>query len=490
MAYKHGVYVSEAATSLQAPVSGTAGLQVIVGTAPVNLADDPAGAVNKPKLCYSYKEACAAVGYSDDWEKYTLCQSIYACFQVQNTAPIILINVLDPMKHKKALTEKSCPVISSQCVVGLGILKEGLVLKASGDTLIEGTDYTLHFDDRGQLLADILPDGSAAEAQSLTVSAGYAIDPESVTAADIVGAASGGAETGLQLLRQIYPLFGMTPGLLLAPGWSHYPSVAAAMQAKCENINGVFSCECLIDIASSAGFKEGTADVPSATVYSGVKAAKESLGAVSPHAIACWPMGAIGEKRFYLSALLGALIQQLDAENDDIPCLYPSNKNIGAASVCLADGTEVILDQDQAGAVNSFGVVTMLNMNGMKAWGNNTCAYPGNTDPKDRFIGCRRFFTWAGNSFIMSYFQKVDDPMNKRLIENIVDSANIAGNGYVARGCCAAYRVEYLEDENPTTDILDGKMTFHLYIAPYTPAEDIEAVLEFDTAALTAALQS
>ena len=80
--------------------------------------------------------------------------------------------------------------------------------------------------------------------------------------------------------------------------------------------------------------------------------------------------------------------------------------------------------------------------------------------------------------------------MNKRLIENIVDSANIAGNGYVARGCCAAYRVEYLEEENPTADILDGKMTFHLYISPYTPAEHIEAILEFDTAALTAALQS
>ena len=79
--------------------------------------------------------------------------------------------------------------------------------------------------------------------------------------------------------------------------------------------------------------------------------------------------------------------------------------------------------------------------------------------------------------------------MNKRLIENIVDSANIAGNGYVARGYRAAYRVEYLEEENPATDILNGKITFHLYLAPYTPAEDIEAILEFDTDALVAALQ-
>ena len=32
MAYKHGVYTSEVATSLVAPIEGTAGLMVVVGT--------------------------------------------------------------------------------------------------------------------------------------------------------------------------------------------------------------------------------------------------------------------------------------------------------------------------------------------------------------------------------------------------------------------------------------------------------------------------
>ena len=49
-AYRHGVYVSEQETSLIAPVEGTAGLQVIFGTAPVNMLENPAEAVNKPKL--------------------------------------------------------------------------------------------------------------------------------------------------------------------------------------------------------------------------------------------------------------------------------------------------------------------------------------------------------------------------------------------------------------------------------------------------------
>ena len=113
MAYKHGVYNTEQATSLTVPVQGIAGLQVIFGTAPIHLAKDPAAAVNTPKLVYSYKEAVEAVGYSDDFENFTLCQSISACFQVFNVAPIILVNVLDPNKaaHVTQNQAESCDVV-------------------------------------------------------------------------------------------------------------------------------------------------------------------------------------------------------------------------------------------------------------------------------------------------------------------------------------------------------------------------------------------
>ena len=50
MAYFHGVYNSEIDTSLTAPIQGSAGLQVIFGTAPIHLSRDPAAAVNKPML--------------------------------------------------------------------------------------------------------------------------------------------------------------------------------------------------------------------------------------------------------------------------------------------------------------------------------------------------------------------------------------------------------------------------------------------------------
>lgn len=492
MSYKHGIYITEQETSLVAPISGTAGLQVIIGTAPINLANNPAEAVNVPKLCHSFAEACAAVGYSDNWEEYTLCQSIYASFNVQNVAPIILINVLDPEKHKTVVESEVLSVTDHQTVIKQGgIMKNSVIIKLieeSENPLEKDIDYALTFNSDGQLVVTLLSDGAAYDASSIYLDTAEKLDPSAVDYTDIIGRADGNVETGLQLIRQIYPLFGMTPGLIVAPGWSHYPSVAAVMQAKCTEINGSFSCECVLDIATVSGITEDGEAVSHAKTYADIKSAKEALGATSAHAIACWPMAKVGSKKFYMSAIMAALTQQIDAENDDVPYLSPSNKSCSVTATCLADGTEIMLDQEQANTVNSYGVVTMLNLNGFKSWGNNSCAYPSTTDPKDRWFCCRRFFTWAGNNFILTYLQNVDNPMNKRLIENIVDSTNIAGNGYVARGYCAGYRIDYKENENPSTDILNGKITFHQYLAPYTPAEDIENIIEFDTAALAAAL--
>ena len=133
-------------------------------------------------------------------------------------------------------------------------------------------------------------------------------------------------------------------------------------------------------------------------------------------------------------------------------------------------------------------MVTAINWNGFRSWGNNSAAYPATTDPKDHWFCCRRFFSWWGNSFILTYFQKVDDPADFRLIESICDAENIRGNSYVAQGKCAGARIEYIEDENPVTDIINGKIQFHQYLAPYPPAEYILNVLEFDPSMLEAAL--
>lgn len=481
MAYKHGVYTSEVETSLVAPITGTAGLQVIVGTAPVNMLADPAAAVNVPLLANNYKEAVEAVGYLDDFANYTLCESISAAFNVLAVAPMVLINVLDPAKHTSTMDETTLQINDGVAVLEeVGVLLNNLVVKADSQTLVAGADYTTNWNNDGTLNIVVLSTGAGKSATSLTVS-GSKLDPSKITAADIVGGvdASTGKETGMEVIRQVYPLLGMTPGILIAPRWSKDATVAAALQAKTKNINSVFGAVCIVDIDSS---EEG------ATKYTNVKTTKEGQAVTDPNAYAVWPFAKVGETVYSGSALAAALTAYTDAQNDDTPNVSPSNKTLAITAACLEDGTDVVLDQEQANTVNSFGVATWLNMNGFRLWGNNTAAYPGITDPKDRWFSVRRFMTWAANSFILTYFQKVDSPANKRLIEAIVDSENVRGNGFVARGVCARYEITFNEDENTTTDLLNGKITFHQYITPFTPAEDIEDIIEFDPEALSAAL--
>ena len=96
-------------------------------------------------------------------------------------------------------------------------------------------------------------------------------------------------------------------------------------------------------------------------------------------------------------------------------------------------------------------------------------------------------FNWQGNNFIRTYFSKVDNPMNTILIQSIVDSENIRCNSYVPDKWAGA-SIEYRASDNPPTSILAGKMTFRQHIAPYTPAQDIENIINYDVDTLTAAL--
>ena len=471
MAYKHGVYVSEQSTGILAPLNGTAGLQVIIGTAPVNMAED-LSTVLEPKLINSFAEAKAALGYSDDFTNYTLCQSMDACFRVFNVALIVLINVLDPTEHKTEAASVTLTPENNRAVIAedgapiYGVLPATVQIKDAENTSLTAADFALTFREDGALTVTLIK----SVLGNITVTYSK-LDPSAVDKDDIILA--------LEKIREVYPRFSMTPGLILAPGWSHEANTAAAIQAKCTGINGVFASECILDIEASSDGAE---------TYSDVKTAKENLGADGEHTLVCWPMAVVGAKKYYMSALVGALIAYTDATNNDVPHVSPSNKSLNVTETCLADGRKVLLDQEQANAVNSFGVITALNMDGYRCWGNNTAAYPASTDPKDRWISVRRFFTWRANSLIRTYFQTVDNPINYRLIESIVDSENISGNSFVAQGYCGGYRVEFRADENPDTQLIDGRIKFHIYLAPFPPAEDIEFVLEFDTDALSSAL--
>jgi uncharacterized protein len=475
MAFQHGVYGSEVPTSVLSPVEASAGLPVVFGTAPINLANTQEY-VNKPVLVYNYSEAEKALGYSDDWDNYTLCEFMYSHFQLFNMSPVVLVNVLDPAKHKMNVMDEPLSLVNKVGIINrTGVLLDTLQVKETvgGAPLEKGTDYMTAFDDDGHVVITSL--GSYT---SFVVTYDY-LDPSQVSNSEIIGGVdANGKATGLELINQVFPMFRLVPGQILVPGWSHDPVVAAVIKAKCSNINGVFKAISLVDLDSS---DDGAA------IYTDAPAWKNENNYTDPLQVAFWPKVKLGDKVFHLSTQAAGVICQTDANNDDIPYVSPSNKNLQANGVITESGAEVSLGIDQANYLNSQGIVTALNFTGgYKLWGNQTASYPAITDVKDSFIAVRRMFNWINNTLILTYFQNVDDPTNRSLIESVVDSVSIWLNGLAARGALLGGRVAFLSEENPVSDLLAGIVRFHLYMASPVPAQALHFTLEYDVSYLSA----
>lgn len=477
MAYKHGVYTSEIATSISPAVNSQGCLPVVFGTAPVHLATKPAKA-NTPVLCYSYKEAVEQLGYSDDWEKYTLCEVMYTQFALYQRAPIVFVNVVNPEKHKESVQNAQQDVTNKQAVINDAVLVP--TLKVASDSagktlLVKDTDYVAAYNDRNELVISLLQSGTHYNDSQLYVTYDKVVTT-SITKKDIIGGidVATGAYTGLEVLALVFTKTGMVPGMIAAPGWSHDPAVAAVMTAKVSNINGLFQAVAFTDIPTDT-----------VTKYTDVANWKNTNNYTSAYQAVCWPMVSLGGKKYYMSSHMIGVCSTVDSNNGDIPYVSPSNQPIKIDSIVLKNGKEVDLPLDSANYLNSQGVLTALNfIGGWKLWGNRMACYPANTDPKDSFICVRRMFNWQAQTFILTYFSRVDNPIRKRLLTTIADSENIRLNGLVAAGVLLSGKIEFRADENPVTDLMDGIIKFHTEFAPPTPARVIHNTLEFDVQAL------
>lgn len=467
----HGVRAQQRGSSVSTPIVADSGISFAVGTAPVHTAG---GKVNDPVLCSSYEEAVAALGYSNDWKKYSLCEVIDSHFKKFKAAPVVFVNVLDP-EVKTVVVPAEFPVVDGKALVPMEAIKSTVTV----DTYVAGKDYELYYTE-DNLVVGVIP-GGAIIAGTAKLKIGYSkVTPEAITGENIIGGYDTAAKksTGLELVDKVFPKFLIVPDLIIAPGWSHTSTVAAAMSAKAENINGLFGGKAIVD-----------ADTSAVTAYSDLTAWKKKNNINAENQILCWPMVALGSKVYHLSTQLAGLMAVVDNDNGGCPCESPSNKGLYADRAVLADGTAVELDFTQATAVNATGAVTALNfIGGYVAFGNCNACFPAQTDPKSYFIPESRMFNWVATSVILSYWKKLDGKMNRRLIDSVLDSINYWMNGLSADEKLLGGRVEFIESENPPAQLAAGIIKFHIYMASPSPAQEFDFIVEYDISYVTAAL--
>jgi hypothetical protein len=264
------------------------------------------------------------------------------------------------------------------------------------------------------------------------------------------------------VVEQVYPALRLVPGFILAPKWSRRETVAARMATLARSINGAFRAMALTTcrptratspLRRRAGVEDGDngyTSVDSCRVLAEVKN---------------------GDDVYHASTVMACVANLTDAAQQRHPVREPEQQGGDGTSAVLDDGTEVLLTAPQANALNDQGIVTLLNgFNGWRLWGNRTGGYPGTTDPKDAFIPIRRMFNWIGNTIILTTDANVDDPGNRRLIDLVLGTLGVVPQRPDRAGALVDGKIEFRKDENPVTDLADGKIKWHVTLTPPSPA--------------------
>ena len=433
-----------------------------IGTAPIT--EVTSKNLNKPVLCNTYEEAVSVFGNSKDFESYTLCEAIDAHFSKFNVGPIVLINVLDPTRHNVASSRTLILDSNLSAILPNGVIPASIEVTSGIKRkflMFKNEDGTLKISFEG-----------ASSGERIDVSFTM-LKPDKVTTDDIIGGidSSTGKNKGIECLEDVFPLTRKVPTLVLAPKFSSDNVVANVLESKAKLINGHFKALALVDL-----------DTKIVKKYSDASGIKETNNLNSTNLVVNYPKVALGEQQYHLSTQVACLIQQLASESGGIPYKSPSNINIKADRTCLADGTDILLAINQANYLNENGINTAINwIGGWRAWGNRTSCYPAVMDAKDNFIVSRLMFNFLNNTLITNFWDKVDKPTNQTLIKTLKDSINIWLNGLQASGVLIGGRIEFRQEDNPLTSLLDGKVKFKIYFTPALPMESAEFDCEIDT---------
>ena len=121
-------------------------------------------------------------------------------------------------------------------------------------------------------------------------------------------------------------------------------------------------------------------------------------------------------------------------------------------------------------------------------WGNNTTAFPGSTDVKDYLIPIRRMFNYVQNLFQIFAASRIDNPLNRRQLEGVVNSFNQVLASLQGFGALNAASVEIDDERNTTAQLIAGVVYFRIRIAPPPPMKEIHGVFEYDVVGFEASI--
>lgn len=538
MAYRHGVYVSEIQTSVQAAPPVDSALPFVIGSAPV---------VKGPVLVSSWSQFRDLFGAEDvdpDSRDYTLCAHAYywfvlagrgECIMQSVASPATSGDVVDAIASIHTVYERFGRVASILCVPcasedaavsaamvaavsNIGGRFKGIALVdvpagyADPEDSIDAADLSTHkpttspfaclcwpyagvgdyrFAASSVMCAAInATDGTngglpyvSPSNKPIPITGAYRIDQEALSRT-VPGCYT---DADLRVVNKKDPVTATYVG----SGGTRYAVNFTLTQAGWTDYSGQLTCHAVVNASGSTYDKTGIVEFVNGVGSLDI-AAGSSLSSPSVTLGEVWDVGdpiSDGVDLPGASAVLGSV----PCSVSDGAWLAESDVSVATplviAYVDLFEASVYMTREDVNTYLGAFGLVGLRNTAaGWVEWGDNTAAYPGNTDVKDYMIPIRRMFNHVGNQFQIFADGRIDMPLNVRQLEGVVKAFNQVLSGWVGFGALNAASVELDAERNTPESLLSGTVYLRIKIAPPPAMVVIEGVIEYDVAGFEASL--
>lgn len=168
------------------------------------------------------------------------------------------------------------------------------------------------------------------------------------------------------------------------------------------------------------------------------------------------------------SARVAGLMAKSDTERGF--WFSPSNQVVNGVLRTARPVSWAINDPNtQANYLNEFSVATFVSHNGLRLWGNRTCA----TDSRWAFLSVRRTADMINESLVKAHLWAVDRNITRTYIEEVTEMVNAYLRQLKAQSAILGGRCWADAELNTPQAIADGRVYFDFdFTAPY-PAEHI-----------------
>lgn len=450
--YLHGAEIIEVE-------KGSRPVRVVKSAVIALLGIAPEGPINTPTLVLNPQDAAQ---FGAQARGFSIPQALDHIFK-QGSATVVVVNVFDPATHAATVSAEDVTLTGYKGKTAFAPVGSTFTLTntAGTTTYVKGTDYTVDAYGNIKVLATI--------ASGASLKATYKkIDTTAITAALMIGSINGttGARTGLKCFDLVNTLFGFTPKVLIAPGYSSLTTLATEMISYADTKRaialldapvGTTPANAIAGRGPAGSINFNTSSKRAFLLYPHVKALSVDSGVV---------------ENFPYSSFMAGVISETD--NAEGYWVSPSNKEIKGITGAERTLTAAINDAtSEVNTLNEVGITTVFNAfgSGIRTWGNRSAAFPSST-AVDQFINVRRTADIVHESLELAALQFIDKPINDALIDAIVGSGQAFVNTLIGRGAMLpGSKVYYNPDRNTPTEVAAGHLTFSLvYVVP-TPLE-------------------